>query len=232
MGEQYIIPDDDNNSLCLGIDDYEDFTISPAAKNILGNILKSSRAGLISSSPLICSGPGNCPFVSRCPIYMTAGSEGLYPLRKQCIVESTFVQDRFLSYIDELSEEGVMDSITYRSQVSKLVEFDLYDYRLNLILAGVAGKSDGSLLIDQVTDIKEESGIEIHELAAHPAWEMKERLQNQRLRLLDAMGLTVKQKARIDVLLKRNTEKNILSSSIEVLEKLSALASAVTADEI
>lgn len=227
-----IIPlDSSKSSTCLLVDDYKDISLSETSKKFLTSIVNSVRTGLVSSAPIICQGPGNCPFVSRCPIYRADGADGLYPLSKQCIAEATIIQERFISYMDEVAkDDDQIDSATFRAQVSKLVELDLYDYRLSLILAGVGGVSDGSLLFEQTIAIDKDSGEEIKQLQEHPAFRMKSTIQKQRLELLDSMGLTVRRKAAIDAALHRRTEENFVSKSIELLERLASLEEAICKD--
>ena len=218
----------DKSSLCLSADDYSTLTMSPAAQKILSSIVSASHVGLVSAAPLTCQGPGNCPFVTRCPIYRADGKDGQYPIGKQCVAEAAIIQERFVAYADELDRDGkLVNSMTFRSQVSKLVELDLYDYRLSLILGGAGGTSDGSLLIEQTIGIDKASQEEIKQVQDHPAWRMKVKVQQQRMELLDSMGLTERRKAAIDASLHRNSEENFLSKSIELLERIAKIEEAM-----
>ncbi len=211
----------------LGVDDYSNLKLSNGAKQRLANTLISSRAGLVSSAPLICKGPNECPFIDRCPIYMEDGIGADYPVKKQCIVELNFVQDRFLAYADELDTGGKMsDSMTYRSQVSALVDLDLREFRTTQILAGVGGFSDGTLLYENTIALNQE-GEEVKQLQEHPAWGTLVRIRKDRQDLLDAMGLTVKRNAMIKAALHQKDTDNFVSRSIELLEKIADIEKAM-----
>jgi hypothetical protein len=227
-----IVPDSPELLLFpMGVDDYKDLKLSKGAKNRLANIIISSKAGLVSSAPLICKGPGECPFISRCPIYAEDGVDGQYPVSKQCLVELNFIQDRFLSYVDELDQEGkVAASMTYRSQISALVDLDLREFRINMVLAGVGGYSDGTLLIEQTIAV-DEDGEKVNQLQEHPAWKMLQRVRKERMDLLDAMGLTVKRDAMIRAALRKKDADNFLTRSIELLEKIADLEDSVNEDK-
>lgn len=215
----------------MGVDDYSDVQLSEGARNRLSNILLSSRAGLVSSAPLICRGFTQCPFISRCPIYAADGQQGTYPLDRQCIVELNLVQDRFMAYAEELDVHGkVSNSMTYRSQISALVDLDLREFRCNMILAGVGGMSDGTLLHEQTIALNED-GEEISQLQDHPAWKILVRIRKDRMELLDAMGLTIKRDAMIRAALHQKEADNFLTRSIELLERIATLEEAVVKDE-
>jgi hypothetical protein len=213
----------DSFLLSTTTDDYSDIEISKRAKDRLARILLASRSGLVSSSALICEGPKDCPFKARCPIYLEDGTHGKYPVGKQCIVEANLVQDRFMSYVEELNLEGkVLESLTYRSQISALVDLDLREFRINMVLAGVGKLSDGTLLHEQTIGV-DDDGEEIKQLQEHPAWRILQSIRRTRLELLDAMGLTVKRDAMIKAALHQRDTDNFLTKSIDLLEKISNL---------
>ena len=209
------------------VDDYSDIKLSSAAMNRLARTLISAKAGLVSMAPLICRGPSGCPFFARCPIYMEDGIGGTYPLDRQCIVELNFARDRFADYIQEFDvADAVKTSPTLRSQVSKLAEFDLYEYRVNLVLAGISGDSTGNLLLQQAVG-QDKTGEPIEQLQEHPAWRIKERIQKQRMELLDAMGATIKRRVAIEVATKKVDSENLLSKQRELLERIDSLVEAM-----
>jgi hypothetical protein len=211
----------------IGLDDYSDIKLSSKTKQRLSDILISSRVGLVSSSPLNCEGPDNCSFKSRCPIYLERDKDTTYPINRQCIVEVNLIQDRFLAYTEELNKDSkVLDSLTYRSQISALVDLDLREFRTNMILAGVGGISDGTLLHEQTIALNED-GDEIKQLQEHPAWKNLVRIQKMRMELLDAMGLTVKRDAMIKAALHQKEADNFLTKSIDLLESITNLEKSI-----
>lgn len=136
-----------------------------------------------------------------------------------------------MAYVEELDQLGkVSDSMTYRSQISALVDLDLREYRINLVLAGVGGMSDGTLLYDQTIALNDD-GEEVHQLQDHPAWKILVRIRRDRMELLDAMGLTVKRDAMIRAALHQKEADNFLTRSIELLERIASLEEATTKEE-
>lgn len=213
------------------VDDYSNLSLSAGAQEALTNILNSSRAGLVSSSILICKGSDQCPFISRCPIHTADGSRATYPISKQCIVELNLVNDRFTSYVEELDQQGkVSSSMTYRSQISALVDLDLREFRISMILAGVGDLSDGTMLHEQTIAVSDD-GDPITQLQDHPAWKILTRIRKDRMELLDAMGLTVKRDAMIRAALHQKEADNFLTRSIELLERITNLEEAVVEDK-
>jgi hypothetical protein len=231
MSNNEIVSAPQANLLITPVDNYSDIQLSTGAKDRLARILTSSRAGLVSSSPLVCRGVGECPFISRCPIYTADGSDAVYPIGKQCIVELNFVNDRFMAYAEELDQQGkVSSSMTYRSQVSALVDLDLREFRTNMILAGVGGFSDGTMLHEQTIAV-DEDGNEVKQLQEHPAWKNLVRIRKMRDELLDSMGLTVKRDAMIKAALHQKEADNFLTRSIELIERISNLEESLDEEE-
>jgi hypothetical protein len=205
------------------LDDYSGVEISPAARGRLERTILAGRLGGVYLSPMICRGGNQCPFVERCPIGVEDGLGGNFPVGKQCIVEVNLINNRFVEYIEELDIEGEIErSPTLRSLVSKLVELDIEDYRLSLTLSGLAHDSDGTLLLKQVTMVNN-VGDEVETLAEHPAWRMKERIQKQRMEILDAIVATPKRKAMVTALTKGALTENAVSRTFDLLEKVSRI---------
>jgi hypothetical protein len=235
--------DDDNTAIVSvelssvpeTIDDYSKFEYSPGAKSYLSAIIGATSIGLVSVTPLVCKGSQDCPFSKRCPIWMADGDSGNYPVGKQCVVELNLAREKFAAYVQEFDlEDAVKTSPTLRAQISKLAELDVLDYRASLILAGVTGDSDGSLLIEQVVAVdrsKEGEISEICQLQEHPAWRVKERIQKQRSELLDMLCATPRRKIWADVALKRAERDNIFEKQMELLERVGNIVDAMDKDD-
>lgn len=211
-----------NNS----IDDYSNLELKQESKDNLAKLLTGARAGIVALSPLTCRGPGVCPFRKKCPIYQAEGTKGKYPVEKQCIVEASYVRNKYLEYLSQfdMTEESVAPSPTLRALISKLSELDLYDIRLSLILSGITGEHDGSLLISQNIGAIPETEEIITQLQEHPAWKIKERIQKQRMEILDAMEATPKAKTRHDSILKISNAANYMQKQRALLEALDELS--------
>lgn len=205
------------------VDDYSNFKMSRGAREHLFRSLLNMKAGLVTISPLYCKGKTKCPFIDRCPIYIDNKGAAEYPINKQCIVEGSFIRDRFKEYIEELEEKGteVENSQTVRSLVSKLVELDLRDYRANLILAGVAGDSDGTMLLEQT--MVNEKGIEVTQTMEHPIVKIMAQTQRQRMEILDTLAITPKREIWKRIGLKQRQEEDFVSQGRKMLDMLESL---------
>jgi len=133
-------------------DDYSEFNLSEEARTDLNRTVKAFSTGIVSTSPIICKGPDQCSFKSRCPIYRNGNTQ--YPKGKQCIVEAQLALQKFDDYVQEFNIKGkVEQSPTLRSLISELVDLDLAEFRINLVLSGANGESNGTLLIEQTIGV-------------------------------------------------------------------------------
>lgn len=212
----------------LGVDDYGDILLDEGTQARLSSLLDSSQVGLVSITPLICQGPSSCPFKVRCPIYQEHGTGGKYPLHRQCVVELNLARRKFVEYAQEFNiEDALKTSPTLRAQISKLAELDVYDYRTDLVLAGVAGESDGTLLIDQTIGFDKETHEEIKQKQEHPAWKIKDRIHRQRMEILDCLVATPRRKVWEKVSMKQATQDNVFQKQVQVLEQVNHLLEAL-----
>lgn len=230
---------DNNNSIVPApspieivlVDDYSDLTLSENAEENLSRIISNARAGMVTAAPLICKGPTNCVFKSRCPIYLADGEQSQYPLNKQCIVEAGLVNQKYYDYIEQFQiKHDLRTDPSTRSLISSLVSIDLWEYRINLILAGVGGESDGSLLIRQLINITE-VGEEIEQLAEHPAWKIRVMLERMRENILDSLIATPKRQAWEQIGKKKVDNDSLVSRQLDVLEKFAAIEASVIQKE-
>jgi hypothetical protein len=207
------------------IDNYSDLELKEETKECLSRLLTGAKAGVVALSPLVCRGPAQCPFRRKCPIYQAEGVNGKYPVERQCIVEASYIRDKYLEYLNqfEFNENEVANSPTIRALVSKLSELDMYDIRLSLILAGATGH-DGSLLIEQNIGAIPDTEEIITQLQEHPACKIKERIQKQRMEILDVMEATPKAKTRHDSILKISNNANYMQRQKALLEALDELS--------
>jgi hypothetical protein len=214
------------------VDDYSNIKLSAETQRHLSNLILNSKAGLVTLAPLICHGPGSCPFISRCPIFKAHGNTGQYPLQKQCIVEVSQARDKYIDYIEEFefNEEEVENSPTIRSLISKMVECDLLDIRLSYVLAGVGNMSDGSLTLEQTIALTKD-GDEVKQLQEHPAFKMRDRIFKQRMELQKALLATPRDKVWKKATLRQHDNKDYLSSNRELQQKLEMLLDAYQNDK-
>lgn len=206
------------------IDDYGDFTLTVKAQDRLAKLLFNTKVGISTVTPMICRGEEECPFISRCPIRIADGKEGIYPTNKQCPIEVSFVKNRFLDYLQEcdIEYEHAESSPTIRSLVDRLVSLDLYELRLSYILAGTFDPKDSTLLKDQVSI---QDGFEVNQTMEHPALLIKDKFHKQRMDILEALIATPRGKMRRDVALKRRDSEDYVSKTMKVLESLEEIIS-------
>lgn len=213
------------------VDDYLDLEVSMSteARNRLEKIIHSARTGLVSIAPLICKG-NDCPFIQRCPLFLESGAQAPFPTGRQCLVEVGIARQWFHEYAAQHGEQAVR-SPTTRSLLSKLAELDTYEWRVSNVLAGVAGESDGTLLIDQTIAYDEQTNAQITQKQEHPAWKIKERIQKQRMEILDALAITPKRQIWADATLKRATNDNSFTKTMKTLERIDHLIEALEKDD-
>lgn len=204
--------------LAVELDDYTDLEFTePEARKIKSHIM-NMRHGLSAMAPIYCGGPAKCPYRERCPL------KGLptrkYPLMRQCILERDFIIHKRFEYIEELDVN--VESPTEMALINRLVEIDIYDYRASLILAMGDNKQEGQdLLKEQITGISP-VGDEIKQLVPHPAFDIKERLQRQRMELLRDLVATRREKYKKRAALKEKGEDDHSIKEAKLAEKLKA----------
>jgi len=227
--ENNIIPSVDEVVPFGEIDTYDDIVLSDEAQARLQRIVSAARTGGVSAAPIICKGSVDCPFKSRCPIYLADGEDGDYPVNKQCVVELSLVNQKFSDYAAQFGQSNLRDNPALRSLVSALTSVDLCEYRIDLVLAGVAHDSDGTFLLKQVTAISE-MGDEIELLQEHPAWNIKKHLQKMRMDLLDTLVATPKRETWRKIALKQTSNDNLVTRQLELLERFSEIETRLLED--
>jgi len=205
-------------------DDYSGFQMSEKVLERLDRTVSSAQVGLVSASALICKGPAICPFRTRCPIYLVEGEGGNYPSGRQCVVEINLAQRRFNEYVDEFNLRGQVEkSPTMRSLISELVDLDIQEYRINIILSGATGDSDGTYLMEQVFGSNPKTGDDIEQVQEHPILKEKDRVHKKRMEILKALAATPRDKVWIASVLKKGAEETALSQTVKLLEKFAKL---------
>ena len=164
----------------------------------MGMHIMKMKTGLQAMAPLLCSGPVKCPFRYRCPIVdrdvRTPDNKDIdfhkqdvskFPVLRQCIFEREMLEFQRRRYIEEYDVD--IGSATEMGMVNKLAELDLYEMRATMVLAHGDEKGEGiDLLKNQVTGISM-TGEKIKVMAAHPAFELKEKIHRMREDILKSM---------------------------------------------
>jgi len=117
--------------------------------------------------------------------------------------------------------------------ITELVELDIYDLRASMILAR---PECAELTKDRVVGIDRE-GKPILNKEIHKAWELKERVKKRKQKILESLVGTRKEKYKRDAALKRRSEKDPSTLTIELKGKLekareSTFVDALPADSV
>lgn len=171
--------------LQLEDEEYKDIRFTPEQAKRISIAMRSMSTGLNSSIPILCTGPA-CPFAVFCPYQ----KENLAPIGKSCLVEKQLIAKLTQGYIEEFDVN--FNSLTEIGMVSELVEFDIYEMRINRHIA----EKYPTLLQDWVSGFAED-GTAITNKDVSKVFEIKERIKKQRYKVLEALVATRKDRAKI-----------------------------------
>jgi len=184
----------------LGVDlvDYSGITLTPEQALAFKNSVVRMSHGVGAAIPLQCSG-ANC-FNKYC-VFHTIGT---YPLSKPCLFETRVLQYLTKSYIEDIGVDP--NSPTEMVLINKLVELDIIDFRANLGLSGVVDDEAGQLLKTNV--VENEQGVISETTVLHPLLEAKEKADRTRLKILEALVGTRREKYKKAAALKTKDEND------------------------
>jgi len=213
------------------LDDYSDLTFTPEQVARLRSHIMNMKTGLQAMAPMFCGGPMKCPVIFRCPfrqqneLKREQMSPKNFPIGRQCIIEREFLIHKRREYFIEYDVDP--NSPTEIGLVNKLAELDMYEYRATLLLAhgddGTGG--DGQdLLKKQVTGVTPQ-GHELQRTELHPAWELKEKIQRQRMEILAALVGTRREQWKRQAATKQIDNKDSSSEQSALTGKLQKLLS-------
>jgi hypothetical protein len=214
--------------LDVPLDDYNDLTFTEHEINTIRRHFLNLRTGLAAMVPLVCGGPARCPFIKRCPFYdrvKPLGAQDIkkFPLLRQCIVERQYALEQRQGYVDEYEIDP--NSPSEMALINRLAELDVYDYRASLVLAYGDKDGHGQDGLKEQNIGMSPTGEKLTRLELHPAWELKEKIQRQRLDILQALVGTRKEQYKRDAAMKEKSteEVSIISSSLRAkLDSLKA----------
>jgi len=199
-------------------------TMSAAKIQRVNNSLNSIKHGLHAVAPVTCGGPTKCPFIAHCPIPTRQqkidkdyGAAADYPLMLPCVLESAYQSQRILDYCQHLQVD--VNNPIEMSVVNELAVLDLHKNRALMIMSEGDRDGEGRDFLRQDHDYTEVG--DGHELVKkttlHPAFDVLDKLERRRERLLERLLETRKSRAEID--LKRG---NVVADS-NVLRELQAV---------
>lgn len=206
----------DLHSVALPYSNYLD-TLDEAKLSRIRKSVSRMRHGLHSVAPIMCMGPKTCLFIEHCPIpprtdsgapiknadgSLNFGPEKDYPMARPCVMETFYMQQKIIDYIDYLNVDPA--NPVEISIVNELALIDLLKNRCLIILSKGDRKGDGRDFIRTDTvAFDPETGMKSEKSALHPAVEMMDRLEKRRERWLDRLVET--RKSRVDMAHKMGT---------------------------
>lgn len=178
--------------LNIKLHDYKDLHYTKEELESVRKHLRFLSTGHASAVPLLCAAE-KCPFANTCPLQLM----GRAPLGKQCIPEHEFVNLKRRQYMEEY--EIYPNQPSMMTLINELAEIDIYEMRATLNLAK---NENADLFIDEVVNVTE-AGHEVKQKRIHPAFEIKEKLKNRRMRILEVLVGTPKEKYKRQAALKK-----------------------------
>ena len=213
--------------------EYEDYlnNLPSEKKRRIINSINRVQTGLHAVAPIMCMGPVKCPFISKCPIPESNGTEDVvygpdsnYPIGRECILEKFYMQQKIIEYVEHLNVSP--DNPVEMSIVNELALIDLYKNRSLMIMS--VGDRSGQGRDFMRTDILgfNENGDVAESSKLHPAVEMLDKLEKRREKWYDKLMET--RKAKADWMAKignTNSESKILGEIQKLREALTSLES-------
>ncbi len=202
------------------------------------NTVNATKTGIHTIAPLTCAGPENCPFIQKCPIPNRAadgeleyGSAANYPIGKECVLESFFIRQKLIEYMEHLNISP--NNPVETSIANELALIDLYKNRALIIMS--SGDRSGQGRDFMRVDILgfNENGDVAEQAKIHPAVEVIDKLEKRREKWLDKLMETRKAKAEWMLKIGNTQEESKILSEIKKLrEAISTLDIEEDSEEI
>ena len=223
--------------LKVNLDDpiYSQLTLDEATLTRMKNHMTSMKHGTYASVPLICGGPNKCPIFSQCwftkrdPVTgIPDPSSSTYPVLAPCPVESSILKMKIQQYAREHLEssftenpEGAIEiSPSTMALLTKLAELDVYEIRCNHLLAQGDNHGEGTNLLSTTVEAIHESQSTVYfGLKEHPILSVKEKLNNQREKILKQLIATPEAKVNMKAKLKQNDNESLLARQLLNISK-------------
>jgi len=184
-----------------------DFNLTPVQAKKINKGLMKLVSGTGTSIPLICRGV-ECPYTSKCILYQNS----IAPIGFDCPLERIYIDAHIKFYIEELNIEWDT-SIIERGQVLRIIESDILSMRASNYLA------TKDWYFESVVGIDDETGKPITNPAIHPAFDLKERCQNIKSKILKELVATRESAAKVyDIKTKDST--TITAETIQKAENI------------
>ena len=166
---------------------YDDITFTEEEAKRISTSMRHMTTGINAAVPMNCKGQ-QCPFASTCPYVR----EDKIPLGRPCLVESQLIDYWTQQYIEEFDVD--MANLTEVYMISELAEYNIYEKRVTEHLA----ETHQNLMQEVVTSV-DHTGEEIINEEISRAWELKERIKKNRMKVLEALMATRKERTKLKV---------------------------------
>lgn len=180
--------------------------------------LRRYTTGINASVPLICSGD-ICAFKSNCPYHQI----GKAPVGQDCLLEAQLIHYWTEQYLNEFDVDPA--SVTEMHMVSELAEFNIYEMRITKYLA----EHHPTLMQDVVTGI-DANGNVLQNQEISRAFDLKERIKKNRMKVLESLMATRKDKVKIIAAI--SEKDNSLSRLADLKTKIDDIASKMKQSKI
>jgi len=179
--------------LDVKLDNYDDIILSADDARRLQHYFKKLSTGTVSTIPMYCGGEKHCPQADFCEFVKL----GKIPLGRRCLVEVELVDFWTKRYLEEYDVDVNDQTDVY--MIGELAELNVLEMRINNILA----KFENSELSEVTIAGQDQDGRPIETVKISRFWEIKESIKNRRLKILEALVGTRKDKYKRDAALKR-----------------------------
>lgn len=169
------------------IEDYGEIEVSEHKLLKIRKQMKVASIGPISAVAMICTG-SQCQVKEMCPYF----KNDVAPIGEECLLEKNLIREWMDRYIEEFSVD--INKTTEVQLVSELVEIAVYERRINSYIS-----INSPMMMTDVVAGVDPAGNAYYNLDIAKAFEIKDRLKKQRMKILDAMLATRDRKAKLVV---------------------------------
>lgn len=209
-------------------DDYSDVAYTPAEAEKIRGHLSFLSTGSSAAIPLICAGPGKCPFSFQCPFVRLdkqrraadPSAKLTTPVGRACLVELQLINEWTRLYMVEYEIDE--HCFTEFQMVRELAEIELMLWRLNNNLA----KPEHAQLVQENVVGIDKQGNQVTRLEVSSLFEAKERLQTRKSKLVKLMVGDRQEKYKRDAALKTKSEDDPSTSAAQLRGQLGRLMQA------
>lgn len=134
----------------------------------------STRTGLYAKVPIHCK-TDDCPYSETCLLL----EAGLAPYGQKCPFETAMIETRYIGYERDFGLDGA--SFTDNTIIAELINLDVQIERCKSLLAAQ------QVAIEEVVVGTTEDGRPLTKPEVSKAWELYERANNRRDKILDSM---------------------------------------------